>query len=204
MNFIKKFYIEILSVIVILFSLYLHHCNKKTFLPKPFGHIYLTFPKHEYQKVDDKRLAFRFEMSKYAELDFPKEYKKFWSNVVYPNLDPNFQARIEMTYENLNNNEKKLRSILDDCYKLAMKHHVRATTISQDVITTKKGLQIMLVVISGEVPTSFQFYTLNSKKHFLRGALYFPTAMANDYLAPVINYIKTDIYHMISTIEWKD
>lgn len=204
MNFIKKFYIEVLSLIVIIFSGYVYHWNKKSFLPKPFGHIFLELPKHEYKKINDPRLAYNCEISKYAELDFPEEYKKFWVNIVYPDLDENFQARIEMTYENLNYDEKKLRSILDDCYKLTMKHHVRATTISQDVITTKKGLQIMLVVISGEVPTSFQFYTLNSKKHFLRGALYFPTALANDYLSPIINYIKTDIYHLLSTIEWKD
>ena len=204
MKFLKRFYVEFFSIIVIVFSVYIYKWQTKTFLPKPFGHVYLDLPKHEYKKLDDNRVAYKCEISKYAHLEIPEKQKDYWSNIIYPDLDPNFQARIEITYKNFYGDEKKLKEMLDDCYKLTMKHHVRATTITQNIVTTNKGLQIMLVVISGEVPTSFQFYTINSKSHFLRGALYFPTALANDYLTPVINYIKTDIYHMLSTLEWKD
>ena len=203
MKLLKKFYVETICILVIAFSGYFYCWKTKSFLPKPFGHIYLELPKHKYKMLDDKRLAYKMEISEYASLEIPEEHQDYWNNIVYNDLDPNFKARIEMTYKNLHCDEAKLRSVLDDCYKLAMKHHVRATTIAQNVITTSKGLEIMLVVISGEVPTSFQFYTLNSRTHFLRGALYFPTALANDYLAPIINYIKTDIAHMLSTLEWR-
>ena len=58
--------------------------------------------------------------------------------------------------------------------------------------------------LSGQVPSQVQFYTTDMAQHFLRGALYFNTATQNDYLAPVIAFIKEDIIHMIQTLEWKD
>jgi gliding motility-associated lipoprotein GldD len=57
--------------------------------------------------------------------------------------------------------------------------------------------------LSGEVPTQFQFFVTDSTDHFLRGALYFNTAMKNDSLAPVIEYIKVDMIHLINTLEFK-
>jgi gliding motility-associated lipoprotein GldD len=57
--------------------------------------------------------------------------------------------------------------------------------------------------LSGEVPTQFQFYVTDSTHHFLRGALYFNTAVKNDSLAPIIEYIKSDMMHLINTLEFK-
>jgi gliding motility-associated lipoprotein GldD len=53
------------------------------------------------------------------------------------------------------------------------------------------------------VPSQFQFYVTDSTTHFLRAALYFRTALKNDSLAPVINYMKEDMLHMLETLEWK-
>jgi gliding motility-associated lipoprotein GldD len=58
--------------------------------------------------------------------------------------------------------------------------------------------------LSGEVPSQFQFYITDSTRHFLRGALYFPTATKNDSLAPIINYIKQDMIHLLNTTRWKE
>jgi len=40
----------------------------------------------------------------------------------------------------------------------------------------------------------------DSTTHFLRGALYFNTALKNDSLAPVIEYIKIDLAQLINTV----
>jgi hypothetical protein len=41
---------------------------------------------------------------------------------------------------------------------------------------TKSGKTAKLIELEGEVPTYVQFYTTDSTKHYLRGALYFNTA----------------------------
>ena len=38
----------------------------------------------------------------------------------------------------------------------------------------------------------------------MRGALYFNTKVANDSLAPAIDYMKKDIMQMINTLQWKN
>jgi len=58
--------------------------------------------------------------------------------------------------------------------------------------------------LSGEVPSQFQFHITDSTQHFLRGALYFRTATKNDSLAPVIEYVKKDIVHLLNTLTWND
>ena len=57
--------------------------------------------------------------------------------------------------------------------------------------------------LQGEVPSQFQFYTTDSTRHFFRGALYFRTATDNDSLAPVIEYVKTDMIRMLNTLKYK-
>jgi gliding motility-associated lipoprotein GldD len=49
----------------------------------------------------------------------------------------------------------------------------------------------------------YQFYLTDSTRHFLRGSLYFDAIPNNDSLAPVIEYVKTDIQHLFETITWK-
>jgi gliding motility-associated lipoprotein GldD len=57
--------------------------------------------------------------------------------------------------------------------------------------------------LNGEVATSLQFFTTDSTKHFLRGAIYVKTATQNDSLAPIIQFLKQDALHLIQTLSWK-
>ena len=54
------------------------------------------------------------------------------------------------------------------------------------------------------MPTQFQFHITDSSSHFLRGALYFNIATKNDSLAPIINFVKIDMIHLINTLEWNE
>ena len=48
-----------------------------------------------------------------------------------------------------------------------------------------------------------QFWLTDSSRHFLRGALYLNHTPNNDSLAPVIDYIQTDIEHLVETLRWR-
>jgi hypothetical protein len=48
-----------------------------------------------------------------------------------------------------------------------------------------------------------QFFTSDSTRHFLRGAVYVNTATQNDSLAPIIDFIKQDALHLVKTLQWK-
>jgi len=54
------------------------------------------------------------------------------------------------------------------------------------------------------VATPLQFYLTDSTRNFVRGSLYFNFIPNNDSMRPVINYLKEDVKHIISTFEWKE
>mmetsp|Transcript_2778 Transcript_2778/g.6199 ORF Transcript_2778/g.6199 Transcript_2778/m.6199 type:complete len:92 (+) Transcript_2778:4114-4389(+) len=90
-----------------------------------------------------------------------------------------------------------------DAYKLTSKHQIKASAIQEKSFTTQRGYRVIMAELSGQVPSQVQFYTTDMAYHFLRGALYFNTASQNDYLEPIISFIKEDIMHLLQTLEWK-
>ena len=96
-----------------------------------------------------------------------------------------------------------MEDFLGDAYKLTAKHQIKAYSIEENVVKTQGGHTAVVQELSGEVPSQFQFFLTDSTQNFLRGALYFTTATKNDSLAPVIEYVKSDIMHMISTFNWR-
>jgi gliding motility-associated lipoprotein GldD len=62
----------------------------------------------------------------------------------------------------------------------------------------------MIFDIQGSgVASMYQFYITDSLRHFVRGALYFNHVPNNDSLAPVIDFLKIDIDHLIETFQWR-
>lgn len=169
-------------------------------VPKPYGHPHISLPAHTYQPLAGN-FPYDFEFSTHAvvEPDTSPMTEPYWINIHYPS----FQADIQITYKPVKKDLQLLHTYLEDSYKLSMKHQIRAYAIDSQVIQTPHGLTATLITLQGEVPTPFQFYTTDSIHHFLRGALYFPTSLENDYLAPIIDFIKVDIRHMLNTLQWK-
>ena len=172
-----------------------------SYIPKPYGYHRILLPTHEYTLLPDT-FPYSFEFSKHAILlqDTSSIAEPYWVNIHYPA----FRADIQLTYKPINNNPQLLREYLHDAYKLTAKHQIRACAIEEDVVQTATGHTAVVASLSGQVPSQFQFYTTDSVNHFLRGALYFNTATQNDSLAPVIDFIKEDIMHMLHTLAWKD
>ena len=89
-------------------------------------------------------------------------------------------------------------------FRLADGHNVKASGIDSEVISMEKNRYATSIILQGEVSSQYQFYLHDSTNHFIRAALYFETATKNDSLAPVIDYVKVDMNHIIKTIEWKN
>jgi len=186
--------------------IFLHSCsaekeqNKFADAPRPKGFNRIEIPNASYVALE-KGHPFTFEVSSYAKVlkDSVSWAEPHWLYIYYPRWD----AFIQLTYKPLNQNTKKLAALIQDAYTLASKHQGKASGIQDYVMTTKSGRKAGLIELDGEVATSFQFYTTDSTKHFLRGAVYVKTATANDSLAPIIHFLKQDAIHLIQTLEWK-
>jgi gliding motility-associated lipoprotein GldD len=195
-----------LSKYTLVFLIFLLSCthekeqSKFSDAPRPKGFSRIELPNASYVSLE-KGHPFSFEVSSYAKVlkDSVSWAEPHWLYIYYPRWD----AFIQLTYKPLNQNTKKLSALIQDAYTLASKHQGKASGIQDYVMTTKSGRKAGLIELEGEVATSFQFYTTDSTKHFLRGAVYVKTATANDSLAPIIKFLKQDAIHLIQTLEWK-
>lgn len=171
------------------------------YAPKPKGYNRIDLPAHQYRFLADT-LPYEFQYSRMAEIlpDTFAHSEPYWIFVNYPR----FQANIQITYKKVANSQKKLHEYIDDAYKLAGKHQIRASGIQEQIITTKNGHTVTMFRLEGEVPSPYQFYTTDSVSNFLRGAVYFSTATKNDSLAPVIDYLEKDMIHLLNTLSWKE
>ena len=88
---------------------------------------------------------------------------------------------------------------------MVMKHIPKASSIENKIYENpEKRIYGLTYTIAGvDAASPYQFYLTDSTKHFIRGALYFNTIPNNDSLAPVIEFLKEDINHLIETFEWK-
>ena len=169
------------------------------YMPKPRGYFRIDLPKKEYRSFDTI-FPFTFEYPVYSRIvpDQAKGAEPYWINVVYLP----FNAQLHIGYKKLNNN---LRSYLEDTRTLVNKHIPKANSITKkEFVDGRNRVYGLIYEIKGsEAASASQFYITDSTANFVRGALYFDLVPNNDSLAPVIDFLKTDIEHMISTFRWK-
>lgn len=184
---------------VLLLSSAFFSCEN-TWLPKPPGYNRIDLPEHQYQSIASG-YPYQLEYSSHSsvEADSFNLAEKSWINLNYQD----FGAKVHLTYKPINSQEE-FRTLANDAFKLTAKHQIKAYGIEEGVLITPNGYSAVVAELTGEVPTQFQFFVTDSTSHFLRGALYFNTAMKNDSLAPVIEYIKIDMTHLMNTVKFQE
>lgn len=191
-----------LSIAILMAMALLSSCGSGDFVPKPKGLNYIDLPEHTYQVLDDPRHPYVFEYSKHAIAsdDTAGLVGEHWKKLYYPDFD----AGVDITYKSLEGKEGMLEELVDESYRLTYKHAVKASGIEPYEVVTASGNPATVFKLQGSVPSVYQVITYDSTKHFLRAALYFPTATKNDSLAPVAQFIVEDIDHLVNTLKWRD
>jgi gliding motility-associated lipoprotein GldD len=57
--------------------------------------------------------------------------------------------------------------------------------------------------IHGNTATNLNFFTTDSSRHFLRGALYFNKQTQTDSIYPVFQFLEKDVNELLKSFEWK-
>lgn len=172
---------------------------QNNYTPKPRGYYRIDFPQHTYQQYDTLA-PYKFEYPVYAviEKDEAKDAEPYWINVVYPQL----KGKIHISYKAL---QGDMGNVEEDSRQLAYKHTIKADAINERVFNNDgKKVYGIFYEIKGDAASSIQFFVTDSTRNFLRGSLYFNAIPNKDSLAPVIDFVKKDILHMIETFEWKN
>lgn len=210
--------------------LLLYSCGSD-YTPKPSAYMRIDLPEHNYWLVDTLQnsidgqpmpgitLPFLFEANDCTELTLKKprqictfmangnikanrvSYDEVWLDINYPQWD----GVVFLTYKRLVGHDDLLGQI-DTSMRFLEKHYQFASGIEEqhydDPVRHVYGTTYRLG--GNRVASTYQFWVSDSSRHFLRGALYINQVPNNDSLAPVLDYIQTDLDHLIETLRWRE
>jgi gliding motility-associated lipoprotein GldD len=174
-------------------------------VPRPRGHFRIDLPDHKYILFDglggnNLKVPLSFEFPVYGNLTSNpgKGSDPGWFNIEFPR----YKAKIYLTYKEVDND---LDSLLDQSYDLNVKYHVsKADAIKEQVYSNNDNkVYGILYDLKGNTASAVEFYVTDSINHYLRGSLYFASEPDADSLAPVIDFFREDIMHLIETLKWK-
>ncbi len=172
-------------------------------VPKPRGYFRIDLPEKTYVSLKDQagmqNMPFTFEFPAYGKLNIESERpEEGWFNIEFPE----YKAVIYMTYKPVKND---FASLMEQTYTMNVKNHMtKADAINEKAFNDEKDkVFAVLYDLKGNTATGVQFYATDSVKHYLRGSLYFNAEPDADSLAPVIEFFREDIIHIVETLTWE-
>lgn len=193
---------KILALLILLCTL--GSCREVA-VPKPKGYFRISLPEKSYLPfsgtIKENRPPVDFEYPSYGNLvfDLNNSNDPGWFNIEFPH----YNAKIHLTYKDVNGD---LEGLIEQTYTMNVKNHIiKADAINEQIINrTENRIYGILYDLKGNTATAVQFYVTDSIKHYLRGSLYFATEPNADSLAPVIDFFREDIIHLIESLKWED
>lgn len=174
--------------------------------PRPRAYPRVIYPQKAYQPLSANECSFTFEYPVYTSIERDSTFfeaqpiHSCWFDVYYPTFD----GRIHFSYYPIGGAGKDLERLRQDAFELADWHNKRANYIDEILINRPEAhVSGIAFDMKGASASPFQFFLTDSVHHFVRGALYFNTQTKADSLAPVIDFVKADIVHLLETFRWK-
>lgn len=193
-----KMMIKILIFCLLYLSLIITHTScREHYTPKPYGYFRVDLPEHQYITSTNK-LPYQFEMSQHAELVILEGKKeKYWIDIVYPDLN----VEIHCSYKPIENN---LYQLSEDTHRSVYKHLIKADDIAEEVfLNPHNQVYGIYYDLTGNAASVAQFTLTDSLQHFFVGAVYFNHTPNKDSIAPMAEYIKEDVRHLMQSFRWR-
>lgn len=190
---LSPFAITFFSLFV--FSCLLFSC-RKTYVPRPYGYFRVTIPEHNYKSLDTLNLPYKFEISTLTKIKLQDGDEPFWIDIIYPMLN----AKIHCSYKPVQNN---LLELSEDARRFAYAHSNRSDGIVEIAFENpEEEVFGIFYDIKGNVASPVQLTATDSVRRFFRGALYFENVPNKDSIAPMLDYVREDMIHLMETFEW--
>jgi len=192
-------------LIILAFVSILTGCREVA-VPKPKGYFRIDLPAREYTvfrdtALSDGYLPLRFEYPGYGRISFEADpnSEPGWFNIDFAA----YKAKLYLTYRDINND---LEDLMEQTYRMNVKNHItKADAINEQMfIDPENKVYGILYDLKGNTATAVQFFVTDSIKHYFRGSLYFLAEPNPDSLAPVNEFFREDIIHLIETLRWKE
>lgn len=190
-------------VLISMIFFFLICCNgEQIYNPKPRSFPRVDYPERNYVNFDKDYCDFQFEYPSYAQIEKDKFFfdgkpaDECWFDI---HLPP-FNGDLHCSYISLDNRDH-FDKMVNDAFTMVGKHNIKAQ-YRADYPIENGNVAGMLFELKGDVATNLQFYLTDSIDHFFRASLYFNSKVNPDSIAPIYDFVKSDVLHMIETFEW--
>lgn len=176
--------------------------NKKDYTPKPRAYLRLDLPQNQYIPYKNSELPFRFEQNSIAQPVIKRNNaNEKWLDIQYPE----YKGVIYLTYRKMQHPDNLKTNIDTSMLLLKEQFDFSSGMHEQQYTNPRNNVYATTFLVKGnKVASTYQFYATDSVRHFLRGSLFLNRTPNNDSLAPLLDYLRNDINHLLETLEWTD
>ncbi len=168
-------------------------------VPRPMAYHRIDFPTTtSYTHFDNETCPFSFEYPAYGEISRDLE-DSCWVDIYFPPYD----CKWHLTYRNVNSTGKSRSVHFEEHRKLVYKHVQKARQIKDGPFQVRAGYGTVYEVYGNVGAPTYIFMSDSTDSDILMATFYFQTALKNDSLAPVIEYMKGQLNQMLQTFEWE-
>ncbi len=166
---------------------------------RPYAYPRLTLPEQtSYVRFDNQHCPFTFEYPDFGKVTRNVE-DSCWVNITFENFD----ATLHINGRTVTSTELSIEFLQEEHRRLIYGHSVKASRIMPSPLELPSGTGMKYEIV-GEVGTPIQvFFHDKDERRSLSLSYYYRTATKNDSLAPVTEYMKAQVDHLIQSIEWK-
>ena len=175
-------------------------------LPKPNAYLRLDYPSPTYKEIVLGTNNATIELNTASTLFTNIKSITNANSVISKSISyPLINAEIKLEYYNLNKSNKLNDRLkyLNDFTSIHLKKSSNSPQI-QEFTNQNKKVYASIINIKGDVTSPTQFYATDSVSNLLIGILNLKSKTKYDSVLPALDYIKTDIYHLIESVEWSD
>ena len=192
------------SVFAIL-VVFLASCGgRPDYVPKPRAFPKVIYPERNFVSLGSDDCPFSFEHPDY--LSFEQKTSFFgdtpdhpcWFNLVSSDLS----ATIHFSYVPVTI-EKPFYSLVSDAFTMANKINQRSNYMDEIKVGNEQGVSGLIMEFHGPAASPMHFFLSDTTTHFLKASLYYNSQVRPDSLAPITEFIKTDIAQIINTFAWQ-
>ncbi|MCI4669109.1 MAG: hypothetical protein MRZ79_13320 [Bacteroidia bacterium] len=192
----KKFIVAFVVLCTLLSA-----CEEYTPTPKKFGFHRIDLPtqaERSYKSLSVASCPFEFEYPNIGEITRSMP-DSCWTDI---QMGP-YDLKWHITYRDVKQTGKDISTHFEEYRKLIYKHTKKATRIEETPLTGPAGSGTFFEIY-GNVGTPAQvFYADAKQEQVMMMSIYFQTALRNDSLKPVIDYMKEEVQHAVETLQWK-
>lgn len=192
---------RILLPLFFVFSFLFAGCDPDVvYTPRPKGYFRINLPEKKYALYSDS-VPYSMEIPDYSQMfhSSAPNAPDTWRDLYFGE----FKATLYLSYHEITS-DSLFAQLINQSWELTEAHHEMSQAMKDSLILRPEDHVYGTVIeLGGNAASLLQFYLTDSVHNFIRGSLYFYAVPNKDSLAPVLKYIKDDVFHIVETLKWK-